>query len=190
MDKDEMCEVKSRIQNLYRCWKIQHFQTNGLGSSRGLWSYLVSNLFEEKNDIQPCIQCDGWSWWNGIWREYVMFFHFMFETLELHILHHHEHYHITPKKSFICFTFLCFHRETTGVVDPSSATVGCHRKASRRTCLVQISSMTLQPFHTHQKSPKCVRQKENSQWGLLVVQGSYSFAIHAPQKKKKVRNSD
>ena len=57
-----MDKVKSWIQNLYRCCKIQHLQTNGLGSSRGLWSYLVSNLFEEKmafNHVSNVMVGDG-----------------------------------------------------------------------------------------------------------------------------------
>lgn len=50
----------------------------------------------------------------------------------------------------------------------SSAIVGCHQKASKRTCLVQINSTTLQPIHTQQKKNKVHETVNEVRWWFQV----------------------
>lgn len=59
----------------------------------------------------------------------------------------------------------------------SSAIVGCHQKASKRTCLVQINSTTLQPIHTQQKKTKCMKQSMRCVGGSRFI----FFAICDPK---------
>ena len=80
----------------------------------------------------------------------------------------------------------------------SSAIVGCHQKASRRTCLVQINSTTLQPIHTQQKIPKVHEIVNEVRWWfqvhillLYVTQNSqlhWEILIRRPWKNQQTNH--